>query len=179
MTVSVAYHADGYGPARPAVNVKCGSPWGAAEYALADSLGSVERAEGYLETAFESLAARFWSDAAEMALALGLGPIEQEGRSGGWLVLTDGRDPQDMAVACDSTVESIRYEAQSERASWLAAYRQLADWCAEQVRTAPARVAALAQQLAMDEIGAEPARRMFAVEIAEEGPHYEPEGVPA
>ncbi len=166
MATVVSYHADGYAAARPAINVKVYGYAGLEHGKLYATLGD-RRAEPLYEIAEEQVYGEFWADAASMAADLGLGPIEQEGRSGGWLVLTDGRDPQDP-----DTIEYVRDDEYTlddpsvgqEIAvrEWLAAYRQLADWCADQVREAPARVARLAQQLAMDEVGAEPARRMFA-----------------
>lgn len=155
---TVTYHRDGYGPARPAVNVKVhvtGRDYWPDAFDVNDEAAEIGRSTSlsFMEVAYDRIVTDFWQDAADLAADLGLGPIEQEGRSGGWLVLTDGswpdlEDPDDGLPA--------------DRAAWLAAYRQLSDWCAEQVRSAPARVAALAQQLAMDELGAEPATRMFA-----------------
>jgi hypothetical protein len=187
MTVSVAYHSDDYRPARPAVNVKVHVP--GADYwpdvfrsvpPIAPD-GLIGDYEPLVEEAHDRIRARFWQDAQGMADSLGLGPIEQEGRSGGWLVLVGAGDP--ALMDCPNAGEDHFCDPcdafESQRADWLAAYRLLFTWCADQVREAPARVAALAQQLAMDEIGVEPARRMFAFDIAAEGPHYEPEGVPA
>lgn len=194
---TVSYHRDGFGPARPAVNVKVYTshqvmlPPG-FERAYDNGTTRLPEADRLINAAWDQLQERFWQDAAGMADSLGLGPIEQEGRSGGWLVLTDGRDPQDpttlrnvcgLCLTCWPLPRSSGTECHDdecpchgERAAkeWLAAYRKLSGWCAKQVAAAPARVAALAQQLAMDELGAEPARRMFAHEIAAEGPHYEP-----
>jgi hypothetical protein len=79
----VAYHADGYDAARPAIDVKLHDPWGPGEYAFAVAVGDNELAEAYLNRAFDRLQEQFWQDAASMAEELGLGPITQEGRSGG------------------------------------------------------------------------------------------------
>lgn len=154
---TVQYHTDGYGrPARPAVNVKVHG----TDFAAYDRLcAAISNVDDLYQRAEEVIFARFWSDAADMAASLGLGPITQEGRSGGWLVLTDGRSPE-LYTPSTTDKEDVRAYAAARR-DWLAAYRKLADWCAERVHTAPARVAALAQQLAMDELGAEPAHRMW------------------
>jgi hypothetical protein len=149
----VAYHADGYDTARPAINVKLHDPWGPGEYAFAAAVGDNELAEAYLNRAFDRLQGQFWQDAEE----LGLGPITQEGCSGGWLVFTDGRDPQ-----LSSYFGNIAEEQDEAVRDWLAAYRAMVAWVESELASAPERVRNLAQQLAMDEVGREAGERAFA-----------------
>src|SRR5688500_16538314 len=93
----VSYHRDMFGPGRPAINVKCHGFDRAAFDTLADNptIGHNE-AGSLFDFATELVARSWWEDAENTARSLGLGEIEQEGRSGGWLVFTDGRDPLDM-----------------------------------------------------------------------------------
>ena len=73
---------------------------------------------------------------AAYAAELGLGPIECEGRSGGWLAIVE-TDPQDM-------------DNKAQRMAWLARYRDLRDWCEEKIADAPAATAALMLDMAAD-----------------------------
>lgn len=130
---TVAYHADYGRGARPAINVKVRGFDSATFDRLAASIGEQET-ENLFEAGWERMVEQFWMDAEVMADGLGLGPIESEGRSGGWLVFADGRDPQDFGGKA--------------RIDWLRAYRQMVDWCAEQVRSAPAEQARIAEEIA-------------------------------
>jgi len=140
---SVAYHSDYFGPARPAINVKI--PWsgyGSQEEAIRDRLTAnpaigEDRTEELFRTAEEIILREAWSDAEQEAERLGLGPIEQEGRSGGWLVFSDGRDPQEFGGA--------------KRIAWLAAYRAMVAFCEDYIRAIPLEIAELAEQMALGE----------------------------
>ena len=87
----IEFHRDGYGPMRPAVNVKVyhyPSVWDVMD----DFDCSEETAEKALEYAFESAQYRFWEEAQEIAdwhLSNHFGKVKvySEGRSGGWLVV--------------------------------------------------------------------------------------------
>jgi hypothetical protein len=165
---TVQYHSEGFGRgARPAINVKWHGVYdvaqSAAVKALADELGEQwVTADGApdsaLDLAVQMASEEWWETAADAALRLGLGAIETEGRSGGWLVFTDGRDPQEMQpynaglvddpndldlLHCDycSVIETAadlpsdwngetgNHEACEERVAWLAAYRTMVQWC--------------------------------------------------
>jgi hypothetical protein len=140
--VSVAYHSDYLRPGRPAINVKVrpfhfDAAYSAAHDALAANPMVGEEGANFLgECAYEALAEEFWRDAAAYAEELGLGAIEQEGRSGGWLVIAD-TDPRDM-------------DNNAQRSAWLARYRDLRAWCEEQIAGAPAATAALMLDMAAD-----------------------------
>ena len=159
----VQYHRDGWGPGRPAVDVKdhhAGMDYRIALERLVGSAAGADAIEAEDDypgdgngRAYSILQERFWQDAETLAEEYGLGPIEQEGRSGGWLVLTDGRDPQDPETFCADTAEDDGAHAADATREWLAAYRKLRDWCEAEVASAPARVAALAQSLAIDAAG--------------------------
>lgn len=154
---AVGYHRDGFREARPAVNVKVYATindpatvraWEEIGSALGDDpdLGVYAgNAERLYRQAEEQAFARFWADAAEKAAELGLGPIEQEGRSGGWLVLTDGRDPRRMGY--DGMGDDIGEE---DKIEWLASYRALSEWCAGRVAAAPREIARLAREAAIE-----------------------------
>lgn len=156
------YHRDGFGPGRPAINVKYhGRLWADTDYdrimrrlAGNPAIGEAE-SERMAEQAYDQIAAAFWSDAADQAQWLGLGAIEQEGRSGGWLVLTDGRDPADpetfgFSVEGETGDEPwTRQEEQAIRA-WLAAYRQMVEWCAERLAAVPGEMTAILEDMAAD-----------------------------
>lgn len=137
---TVAYHSDYLRAGRPAVNVKVRARF----HDDRDYRGVYERieanpmldADALAEQAWDYIARRFWDDAAIQAESLGLGRIEQEGRSGGWLVLADGRDPSDMAP--------------DERRDWLAAYSALVEWCDRQIAAAPIETARVLQAYAAD-----------------------------
>jgi hypothetical protein len=160
---TVAYHSDGPRAARPAVNVKVHGFDRAAFDALSAALDEPElgqyqnRAERLYQMAEEVTFEIFWSGAEAEAARRGLGPIEQEGRSGGWLVLTDGRDPQDESTfdvgGLDPDDDDI-VEQRGAATEWLAAYRELAAWCAERVQAAPGEIARGARSMAIDEVAA-------------------------
>lgn len=147
----VSYHRDNpFAMARPAVNVKVNFGRMDLEYdEIAHALdeypesGVAHRTNRLYEIAQEQVFEAFWIEAATKADELGLGEIEQEGHSGGWLVLAEGRD---LSVSYD------RKASIAERSDWLAAYRQLAAWCAERVAAAPAEIAKLARELAIEEV---------------------------
>lgn len=135
----VAYHSDYLRSARPAVNVKVRMLHADRDYAaLYDRIAGNPTldADALAEAAWEYVCRRFWDDAAIEADRLGLGAIEQEGRSGGWLVLTDGRDPLDMVG--------------NERRSWLARYRRLVEWCDRQTAAAGIETARVLRAYAAD-----------------------------
>lgn len=154
---TVVYHSDFDGPGRPAINVKdrhSGMDFvhavesligGPASGLLGESVNG-RYPDALRDVAYEITRERFWREAEAIAEPV-LGTIHAEGRSGGWLVLDD--DPTNGG---------------DERPSreWLAEYRDLVAWSEAFIAEAPAKVAALAQQLAMDEIGRGAARRMFA-----------------
>lgn len=136
----VAYHVEAFEHGRPAINVKVRARFhddpayrrtyeAIAGNPLAD-------ADALAEQAWDYIARRFWDDAANKSDALGLGRIEQQGRSGGWLVLIDGHDPQDMGPA--------------ERRDWLARYSALVEWCERQIAAAPIETARVLQAYAAD-----------------------------
>jgi hypothetical protein len=112
-----------------------------------------------VDAAYNIVQQDFWHDAQARATELGLGEIEQGGRSGGWLELPGlvGRLPcpehQPMGTICDDEIEA------------LAGYASLREWAYDFLHTAPIRVRDLAEQIAMDELGQRPAQRMFAPEI--------------
>lgn len=202
----VSYHRDGlYEKGRPAINVKVHAAgldfWPDVFRRMDGDPLFQERDFSEIDRAQEIVFGRFWHDAEVMAEELGLGPIEQEGRSGGWLVFTDGRDPQTMdddhvcrcghwqaehylpadgePGGCEGCAASHPDEDASEhgfevdpeadtlaaiadrggdpaawpRHVWLAAYLSMAAWCDMFIADAPAKVAALAQSLAIDAAG--------------------------
>jgi hypothetical protein len=173
MSVTVSYHTED-GVSRPAIDVK-------DHHSGQDFVFAVERliggpAEGLLgesvtcqyptalrDLAYERIVSDFWQAATEIAEQKGLGEITQEGRSGGWLVFTDGRDPQDAATFCEDGQTGDEHEA--DVAEWLRAYRGMVEWADAWIADAPRKVAALAQQMAMDEAGEPAARRFFAFDL--------------
>lgn len=154
MTTTVTYHSDGYAAARPAINVKCRTAgadcWPPAGiFPEAGTPGENDQDyDALVGTAYERVQSDFWQAASEIATQRGLGEITQEGRSGGWLVLTDPPFTHEEYpdVPCEE---------------WLAAYTALHDWCDREVAAAPDRVKALAHQYGMDRVGYPAARRMF------------------
>ncbi len=153
MTTAVTYHTDRYSPARPAINVKChvaGVNFWPEGWSHAAPF-SFDRGM-LVELSYSRVVSTFWQNAQKLATQLELGHVEQEGRSGGWLVLADPRDPSDP---CED------YEA------WLEGYSSLSAWCEVFIVAAPDRVAAAAQQLALDLLGEGPAYRMFGGRYSE------------
>lgn len=149
MSTEVSYHADGYSAARPAINVKVygyGRGW---DSELLNGL-DVDQADSYLDAAREDVYSDFWQQAEDRSIALGLGPIIIEGRSGGWLALTDGRDPADMNCANHSSYRpsDTCVACVAIRTAWLRRYQKLRDWCESEVREAPRRVVTLAEEYA-------------------------------
>lgn len=153
MSTTVKYHRDGFAEGRPAINVKC---YTSHQVMLPDGFqaayanGTVhldDIAGDLIDAAAARVASDFWQAAEEMADQRGLGGIEQEGRSGGWLVFTDS-DPDDEPDA-------------DKAAHWLAGYRAMTEWADAYIAAAPGKVSRLAQQYAMDEAGNSAARRMF------------------
>ena len=126
MTTEVTYHRDGYGPGRPAINVKV--HWAGAEVwppELENCYPGGIGPDEYVEVAFDGIASDFWATAEDMAARYRLGSIEQEGRSGGWLVFADF-DPQDMTG--------------DERRAWLQGYDRMRAWVRDYIAAVPARV---------------------------------------
>lgn len=81
----VEFHRDGYGPVRPAVNVKVGLlNWPLEELGVSDEL-----AEEAGNLAFELAQEAFWNEIAPDWAQECLGDVEvfSEGRSAGWLVV--------------------------------------------------------------------------------------------
>lgn len=165
METNVAYYRDDDGTGRPAINVKVHAAgrdyWHPAlECAYGDLSDHVPT-----ELAYERVQSDFWQAAQEIATQRGLGEITQEGRSGGWLVFTDGRDPQDVATLCDPDEGHTDADSCEAVTEWLAAYRAMVEWADAFIADAPRKVRDLAQQLAMDEAGEDAARRMFAIPL--------------
>ncbi|HET7070116.1 MAG TPA: hypothetical protein VFI40_04780 [Nocardioides sp.] len=166
METRVQYHTDGYGrEARPAIDVKdrhTGADYTVPAFAgLYDAIGSAD-SNDLTEQAYELVQSDFWTAAYEKAADLGLGPIETEGRSGGWLVFTDGRDPQDPETfGCEHSPEDNARQDCPLVAGWLEGYRAMVEWADAYIADAPRKVRDLAQQLAMDAAGEGPAHRMF------------------
>jgi hypothetical protein len=162
----VSYHSDYGAGGRPAINVKLHVPGIDYWPDEIDVLGH-DVAADLVERAFNEIAEGFWRDAEQQAETLGLGPIEQQGRSGGWLVFTDGRDPREMETDREFTLEEFRDDPSAgyysrERGDWLTAYGVMREWCEAQLREAPERVRERARSLAIDEIAAPAGARMFA-----------------
>lgn len=164
MDTIVSYHSDD-GPARPAINVKVRAP-GVAFWP--DNLLrplDIDAAANIVGTAYERVQSAFWREAEAKADELGLGGITQEGRSGGWLVFTDGRDPRDMDDAADCGLGDFEggkcRVLHDGRREWLAAYREMREWAEAYIADAPRKVRELAQSLAMNGVGREPALRHF------------------
>jgi hypothetical protein len=163
---TVHYHADGlYETGRPSIDVKdyhTGEDYWPPEFSrgiVRMSMGA--RSEAIVRAAYERVQSDFWQAAQEIAEQNGLGEIAQEGRSGGWLVFTDGRDPQEPGTLNDAdTLHGAGYTVKD----WLAGYRSMVEWADAFIADAPRKVRDLAQQLAMDEAGEPAARRMFAFE---------------
>lgn len=162
---NVAYHVED-GAGRPAINVKDHNGGTAYTIALQRAVGPAvaerlrgrdDQGTGPYAIAYERIVSDFWQAAEEIATQRGLGEITQEGRSGGWLVFTS-YDPQNPS-GCDDCGGS---ETEAEVREWLAAYRSMVEWAETWIADAPRKVAALAQQYAMDEAGEAAARRMFA-----------------
>lgn len=149
--VEVQYHSDGFRDSRPAINVKHNVWLDRGEQAETIAKLTAELGErwigdgsyqsGALSEAIEDAQRDWWEQAAEAAKGYGLGPIEQEGRSGGWLVFTDGRDPEDMAAGIEDDEhepsesnpdgEPCEWvdEARTELSEWLAGYSKMVAWC--------------------------------------------------
>jgi hypothetical protein len=167
---TVSYHADEYRVARPAINVKdyhSGMDFvaavekligGPASGLLGESQNAIYPAD-LRDEAYERIVSDFWQAAQEIATQRGLGEIEQEGRSGGWLVFTDGFDPEHYV---DINAEDADVPEESPLGEWLANYRAMTEWADAWIADGPRKVAALAQQIAMDELGIGPARRWVA-----------------
>jgi hypothetical protein len=82
----VQFHRDGYGPSRPAINVKVRN----LNWPIAEELGvSEEIAEQAGELALESAQVNFWNEAAPDLASECLGDVQvfSEGRQSGWLVV--------------------------------------------------------------------------------------------
>lgn len=177
---TVTYHREYGGTARPAINVKMHAAgadfWPDAFRGLPEGhRGGALTPDAWVEAAYQRVTSDFWQAAEEIADQLGMGEIAQEGRSGGWLVFTDGRDPEDLDTfahmtednghgrcpVCDSAVRGggslpLLHAVPRERrdvADWLAGYRAMSEWAREYTAAAPARIRSLAQGMAMDEIG--------------------------
>jgi hypothetical protein len=182
----VAYHYDR--SARPAINVKVYARFDSdvrrrLEAALDPSESTIDTrskrmvkdaAEKFgldvdtlYEQSFEDLQQQWWDEAEQKAKTLGLGPIEAEGRSGGWLVFTDGRDPQNMlrgeieqgiverfptefelGIAESDGNVGMTYDDDDRRA-WLTGYRAMVEWCAQSIRDYSADLDRAAVQLAL------------------------------
>jgi hypothetical protein len=158
---TVTYHADGYGPARPGINVKSHHSGMHLVHELQRLVGDPAVVLGEsvncrypsdrLELAYERVQSDFWQAAEELANQYGLGPIIQEGRSGGWLVFTDGRDPAEPGTLTDTdTLHGAPYG----RADWLRAYAAFSAWADAYIASVPGRIARLAHDAAMDDLGA-------------------------
>ena len=162
MPVEVTYHVED--KPTPAINVKlyvAGNDfWPRPFFDLPESRvdGTVPigntTAEALLDTAYNITQQDFWQEAEARATSLGLGDIEQQGRSGGWLALTDPR----LVGLLEDAPNGRRREARE----FVEGYRALREWAEGFLADAPRRVASLAQQLAMDELGERAAKRMFA-----------------
>lgn len=141
------YNCDGDPIPRPAIAVK--DHHAGSEYQYPD-LEAALGADRYAEIgtfAYDELLERFWRDAQDVADAARLGAmVEQEGRSGGWLVLV-GRDPVGLTGKA--------------RRDWLAGYQSLRDWCARQISTGPKRHHALMRSMAINAVAQSAAQRMF------------------
>jgi hypothetical protein len=85
-------------------------------------------------SSWEKVARNWWELATEQANELRLGEIEQEGRSGGWLVFSDGRDPLDFGGKA--------------RIEWLRAYKAMVKWCEESIAAVPDEIGRTAVELA-------------------------------
>lgn len=142
---TVSYHAEMYHEARPAINVKCYATGPRDTFETLERNIGARETERLYEVAWIDLVDAFWSEATDEAESLGLGPIESEGRSGGWLVFTDGRDPQDMEL-CD-TINSEPC-TMACRAGWLAAYRSMTEWCRDYIAAVPAELDRIALEIA-------------------------------
>lgn len=163
---NVRYHVESGSPGRPAINVKdhhAGDDYRSALERLVGAAGAdAIEAAGY--EVYERVVSDFWQAAEEIATQRGLGEIVQGGRSGGWLVFADGRDPQYMTGgenrdSIDDGDDALTRAAEAERLEWLAGYRAMVEWADAYIAAAPGRVAALAQSIAMDEKGAPAAAR--------------------
>ena len=151
--IDVKYHRDGYGPARPAINVKLHVAGIDYWPESIDFLGDDVAAQ-LVETAYDETAEQFWADAEHMARELCLGKIEQQGRSGGWLVLTDGPgyDMEALALADRTPDHGPR---------WIDGYSKLSTWANGFLADAPRMVRERARSLAIDYVAANAAHRMF------------------
>lgn len=193
----VAYHGDGFRPARPAINVKHYGPF--ADGAGRDLIEKLEAEfgrqwvegrggyDGALAAATEDASRQWWEDAAEAAKGYGLGEIEQEGRSGGWLVFADGRDPQDMApvdecATCGDPEDTALHDEHctfgaghehhafvalenTERREWLAGYRKMVEWCRATINGGEVPAHRDTQPYTAEELAADP-------DVANVGPYH-------
>lgn len=147
----VTYHSDYGRPGRPAINVKVHGGGPMRSSAVDDGLP--DQADELHEQAWEVVAERFWDEATAEAEHLGLGAIEQEGRSGGWLVIPD------------ITPGHPDYEATpNERRAWLRRYDALRRWCADYVSRADGMTRELSQDMAIERVSRSAVRRMFGRE---------------
>lgn len=156
IATTVTYHADGYGPARPGINVKdrhSGMDFvrelerlvGDAALVMGDSVNCIYPSD-LRDIAYTRVCSDFWQSAEELADQYGIGPITQEGRSGGWLAF-------DKAPDLDENTADTR--------AWIKGYRALSAWAEEYIADAPARTARLAQDMKLDEIGSRAVNRPY------------------
>lgn len=110
MIQEIQYHAEYSREAQPAVNVK-----DRVSYAHVEPYASLiqQVGEDVANALYENAQAQFWSDADYLAKEYGYGEVFAEGRSGGWLVVSE--PPvinMDGAQICASALPRARRWAQ-------------------------------------------------------------------
>lgn len=134
----VSFHRDNpYDVGRPAVNVKVYGIADRAIYDLIETVTGEANAQQCFEVAEAEVFSDFWDESLPaMAESLGF-EVEQEGRSGGWVVVTN-QDP--MAMEGEELKEFLRK------------YRILKEFCFREVAEAPGRIGARAQEFAIEKV---------------------------
>lgn len=137
---TIRYHADNMEPARPAIDVKL---HGVTRVKLEQTRDLLTNALGedvtdeLFQIAEDRVYGQFWNeDLPRMAQVLGF-EIEQAGRSGGWVVITNG-DPLNDPDATNKVQKD-----------WVSRYSQLRDFCDRETSEALNRMAETAREIAL------------------------------
>lgn len=145
---TIRYHADHLEPARPAIDVKLNQSIRSGgrrqldetRDMLTNVLGETET-ESLVEIAQNIVFEQFWTeDLPRVAKVLGF-EVQQVGKSGGWVVITNA----DLLNDPDAT--------DTARKDWVSRYSQLRDFCDRETAEAFNRMSVTARNLAQDDMG--------------------------
>lgn len=134
MTPNVEHHAEYCQPSKPAVNVKDDVLYARTEpYAtLIEQVG-----ENVAESLYRRVQEGFWMDADVLADEAGYGEAHSEGRSGGWLVVSDPPDVELELEAWLKFASDIEGAIEEARAYYVELMREhLADGAFERSESA-------------------------------------------